>query len=119
VFEEHSKQDLGWFFAQWLTRAGSPVIDAGIRYDSARRVVELQLTQKQKSGPYRLPLEIGIVTRTPNGGTQTRIEKIELKQVQQRFEIAADTPPVDVIIDPNTQVLMQLTVTGQPRLENR
>ena len=31
VFEEHSKQDLGWFFEQWLTRAGSPVIDAGIQ----------------------------------------------------------------------------------------
>ena len=115
VFEEHSKQDLGWFFEQWLTRAGSPVIDAGIRHDAAKKVVELQFTQKQKSGPYRLPLEIGIVTRAANGAMQTRIEKIELNQAQQRFEIAADTAPVDVIIDPNTQVLMRLTVARPDR----
>ena len=45
-----------------------------------------------------------------NGALQTRIEKIELTQAQQRFEIAADTVPLDVVIDPNTQILMQLTI---------
>jgi hypothetical protein len=36
-----------------------------------------------------------------------RIEKIDLTQVNQRFEFAADSAPSDVVLDPNTWMLME------------
>ena len=34
VMEENSGADLGWFFDQWLNRAGSPVVEGSWRYDA-------------------------------------------------------------------------------------
>lgn len=45
-----------------------------------------------------MPLEIGV-----NGN---RIEKITMTQKQQRFDIAAESAPGAVTLDPNTWVLM-------------
>lgn len=102
VMEEHSELGLSWFFQQWLSRAGSPALEGGWRYDAATQRVVVELTQTQPSDAYRLPLEIGF---TVDGAP--KIEKIELTQKHQRFEIAADKQPVTVTLDPNTWVLME------------
>jgi aminopeptidase N len=102
VMEENSGRELSWFFHQWLARAGSPVIEGGWRYDATAKRVVLELTQSQPGDAYRLPLEIGFT----NDGAP-KIEKIELTQKQQRFEIAADKEPATVTLDPNTWVLME------------
>ncbi|MFL5489238.1 MAG: hypothetical protein ACJ8AJ_12235 [Gemmatimonadaceae bacterium] len=64
----------------------------------------IQLTQTQKGKPYRLPLEVGLAADSAAG---LRIEKIDLTQENQRFEIAADRAPSDVALDPNTWMLME------------
>ncbi|MSR06851.1 MAG: M1 family peptidase, partial [Gemmatimonadetes bacterium] len=102
VMEETSGQDLSWFFRQWLRRPGSPVVDGGWRYDPVQRRIEVDLAQTQAGEAYRLPLEIAI---TPDSGT-VRIEKIELTQASQRFQLSADRAPVSVELDPNTWILM-------------
>ncbi|HZM86964.1 MAG TPA: M1 family metallopeptidase [Blastocatellia bacterium] len=102
VMEENSGLELSWFFRQWLTRAGSPAIEGGWRYDAASRRVVLELTQTQIGDAYRLPLEIGL---TIDG--VSKIEKIELTQKQQQFQIAAEKEPLSVTLDPNTWVLME------------
>jgi aminopeptidase N len=104
VMEENSGLELSWFFRQWLKRAGSPIVEGGWRYDAAAKQVVLEFAQTQPGEAYRLPLEIGI---TIEGTPQTRIEKIEFRQKQQRFEIAADKEPATVALDPNTWVLME------------
>ncbi len=104
VMEEHSGKDLSWFFNQWLARAGSPVIEGTWSYDATAKKIIIELTQAQPGEAYRLPLELGI---TVDGSPQTRIEKIELTQKQQRFEIAADKEPSKVALDPNTWTLME------------
>ena len=83
--EENSGQDLSWFFRQWLYRAWSPSIEGGWKYNSGSRKVEIDLVQTQKGDAYRLPLEIGI--------EGARIEKLEMTQKQQHFEIAAERAP--------------------------
>ncbi len=98
VMEENSGQDLGWFFAQWLHRTPSPAIEGGWKYNAGTKKVEIDLLQTQKGDAYRLPLEIGI------GGA--RIEKLEMTQKQQHFEIASDGAPEVVTLDPNTWVLV-------------
>jgi aminopeptidase N len=104
VMEENSGLELTWFFRQWLTRAGSPVIEGNWRYDAAAKKVVIELRQTQTTDPYHLPMEVGL---TLEGAPQLKIEKIELTQKQQRFEIAADKEPTAVALDPNTWVLME------------
>ena len=106
VMEEHSGQDLAWFFKQWLSRPGSPVVEGGWRYNAEAKKLEIELAQTQPGDPYRLPLEVAIAgdaTAVP------RIVKIELTMAKQKFEIEADAEPTAVILDPNTSVLMETT----------
>jgi aminopeptidase N len=109
VMEVHAGRDLKWFFDQWLTRAGHPVIEGTWAYDAANKQVVIQLRQTNSGEPYRLPLDIGI---DAGGTTATRIEKIEMTQKQQRFEIAADKVPAAVRLDPNTWTLMEAQFSG-------
>lgn len=102
VMEEHSGLELLCFFQQWLARAGSPVIEGSWRYDAATKHVVIELTQPQPGEAYRLPFEMGLTS----DGAQ-KIEKIELTQKRQRFEIAVDKEPATVALDPNTWVLME------------
>lgn len=120
VMEQVSGHDLTWFFRQWLYRPGSPVVTGTWRYDPGAKRIQIELKQVQKGDPYRLLLEIGIVsdsgpeTPAPNRATETpahlpgptRIERIELRDRQGTFTIAADTAPRAVQLDPNTWTLM-------------
>jgi aminopeptidase N len=98
VMEENSDQDLDWFFAQWLHRTPSPMVDGGWKYNVTTRKLEIDLAQTQPGDAYRLPLEIGV--------DGTRIEKITMTLKQQHFEIADESVPGAVTLDPNTWVLM-------------
>jgi aminopeptidase N len=104
VMERASGQDLGWFFTQWLTRSGVPAITGGWRYDAAARQVVVEVAQSQSGEPYRLPLEVGIST---TAGAAPRVERVELTGREGRFTFPANTEPADVVLDPNTWVLME------------
>jgi aminopeptidase N len=104
VMEEHVRQDLTWFFRQWLYRAGSPELDGSWRYDVERKRIEVELSQLQPGDPYRLPIELGIAT---DESAEPRIEKIELKERQGRFEFRVEKEPAAVTLDPNCWVLMK------------
>ncbi len=103
VMEEASGSDLGWFFQQWLYRAGSPVVEGGWTYNPQSKKLSIDLAQKQPGDAYRLPLEI-----VTTGGRTT---KIEMTAKQQHFEIATDQEPSAVELDPNTWILMDAKFT--------
>lgn len=102
VMEETSGMDLRWFFRQWLFRPGSPVLDGGWRYDAATKKIRIDLAQQQPGSAYRLPLEIGIF---PPDDSKKKMEKIEMDQKQERFEIQTDKEPSSVVLDPDTWML--------------
>lgn len=102
VMEETAGVDLRWFFEQWLLAPGSPVVEGAWRYNPATKKIELELTQTQPGKAYRLPLEVGVTV----GGAPATVERIDLTQKQQKFEIASDREPGTVELDPNTWVLM-------------
>jgi aminopeptidase N len=100
--EETSGADLGWFFEQWLYRAGSPVVSGAWKYNSAAGKIEITLAQTQPGAPYRLPLEIAVTA----AGASPAVHRIECTDRKQEFEIAADREPLSVELDPNLWVLM-------------
>lgn len=99
VMEDTSGKYLGWFFTQWLYRAGSPVVEGTWTYDAAAKKVKIDLAQTQPGAPYRLPIDVSV------GG---KIERITMLNKQQQFEIAADTAPDKVELDPNVWLLMDV-----------
>jgi aminopeptidase N len=104
IMEEQSGQDLGWFFKQWLRRGGSPEVKGDWRYDAEAKKVVIELAQTQPGDPYRLPLEVAV---TAKEGTTPKVVKIEMTKAKQTFEIAADTEPAGVALDPNTSALIR------------
>jgi aminopeptidase N len=102
VMEEVSGADLGWFFEQWVYRAGTPVVEGAWRYDAAAKKVVLELEQKQEGEAYRLPIEVA---------AGAKMERVEMTGRRQRFEIAAEEDPGEVTLDPNTWMLMESKVT--------
>jgi aminopeptidase N len=104
VMEKTSGQDLAWFFTQWLKRPGSPVVDGSWHFDASAGHLVIELSQTQKSDPYRLPLEIGVQEKA---GQPLRIVKQEFNSRTQKFEIPVGGEPTDVILDPNTWLFMQ------------
>jgi aminopeptidase N len=104
VMETAAGQELRWFFDQWLARPGTPRVEGSWRFDAARKQIDVELSQTIAGDPFRLPIEIGIVTKA---GDLPRIERHELNQRRATFQIAADAEPAAVVLDPDTWLLME------------
>jgi aminopeptidase N len=102
--EQASGRDLGWFFAQWLTRAGVPRLAGTWRYDAASRQILITIEQTQPGDPYRLPIEVGIVQDPQQ---RPRIERVQLTERRATFTLPADAPPASIVLDPDTWLLME------------
>ena len=67
IFEQVSGKDLGWFFAQWLTRPGVPKLEGSWRYDAAKKVVDsvrLRFCSLQATWQPRHPMHLVVSTST-------------------------------------------------------
>ena len=103
VFEQVSGKQLEWFFTQWLNRPGVPKIEGSWRYDAARRVVEVTIAQSQAPAAYHVKLDVGIIAIA---GEPPRVETIDMNGKQGTFTFPLDAMPANVILDPNTTLLM-------------
>ncbi len=106
VMEQVAGTDLRWFFDQWLERPGMPKLSGTWQYDSEGRQIHLQLQQTQAGEPYRLPIEIGVIT----GANPPSVHRIELTGASGRFTIPASVRPSSLSIDPNTWLLLEAAV---------
>jgi aminopeptidase N len=108
--ERESKQDLGWFFDQWLRRPGYPEVTATWSYDSTSRRVDVELTQSSRFGAFRFPLVIGLVD---SAGVMHR-STVEMKPAAGgtlRTQVASPGKPTRVVLDPDVALLARLVVT--------
>jgi len=102
AMEEVSKQDLAWFFHQWLNRSGVPALEGSWRYDAAAKRVRIVLRQTQPGEPFRFSIGIGIAATT---GSLPVVRSFPVSARETTIEVPADTEPASVSLDPNVWLL--------------
>ncbi len=104
AMEETSKNDLNWFFSQWVYGGSFPKLNVKRVYNSKTKELELTFNQIQKidgltPDAFILPLEIEIKTAS---GIKT--EKIQLTKRDQVFKFKLNEKPVSLIIDKDEKI---------------
>ncbi len=112
AMEEVSGQDLGWFFAQWLTRSGVPQVSGSWRYDAAAKQIVVVVQQTQAADPFRFSLGVGVVNgaSTSVAGTSPAVTQMQVTGRESTFTIPADTEPASVGLDPGVWTLAEFGV---------
>jgi len=108
--EKTSRQDLRWFFDQWLRRPGYPEVAAAWSYDSTSHQVNVEVTQGVRFGSFRFPLVVGIVD---SAGVvhRTTVDMNAAEGATVRMQSASVSKPIRVILDPDVALLAAFAVT--------
>jgi aminopeptidase N len=115
-------KDLSWLFRELLNRGGVLQVQGAWRYDAATKQVQVTLNQTQKSGLYRMPIELAITLKettetegqprrneTPEPQPVKHIQILRLDQQSQVFGFPVASEPISVALDPDSWVMMQAT----------
>ncbi|MDH3640410.1 MAG: M1 family aminopeptidase, partial [Gammaproteobacteria bacterium] len=103
--EEASGQNLATFFEQWLYRGGMLKIRGDWTYDPSAKVLRIELEQVQDDGyTFTMPIPVGIYAE---GVDRPRIEVLEFDDMNKTFTIPIEERPTDIVLDPDTWVLME------------
>lgn len=105
VMEQQYGQDLQSFFRQWLYQAGYPDLKASWKYSIFGKKLTISLEQIQEKGPL-FDLEIPIAVYYKNI-PEPDIHTLKINERTNTFKLKVRKSPSEVILDPNTQVLMK------------
>ena len=100
VFAEESRQNLRWFFAQWMEQDGAPVLSLSDAI--ARPVVgsphafQLEAAIVQSSKPFRLPLQLRIRMEGDREQTLT----VPLRSPREAISVTLPARPIAIELDP-------------------
>jgi len=106
VAEDVSGKDLKWFFDQWLYRPGIPKLNANWKREGNEIKVEIKQTGSQT---FQLPLQIGIVS----ADGKITIQKLSIKSKEEEFKIESSSNPVKLVLDPNTKLLFEGSISSK------
>jgi aminopeptidase N len=107
--EHASKQQLGWFFDQWLRRPGYPIVTAEWSYDRVAREIVISATQDAKFGLFQFPLAVAVVDSSGTAHRAVlRVQASAGSTAQIRMPLAA--APASVVLDPDVELLAALRV---------
>jgi len=106
--QEVTGEDYGWFFDQWLLKAGHPVLEVSTHFNSSAGILHVTVEQVQGDSNgvpvYRLPFTIGVTTAA---GKTT--EQVELTKAKQVFSIKVNEAPLMVRFDEGDILLKEWT----------
>ncbi len=110
--ERESKQELGWFFDQWLRRPGYPEVTADWSYDSTTHEVVVNVRQGTRFGLYQFPLTVAAID---SAGVQHRatFNMSRFGAPAAPARIPLPSAPAAVVLDPDVQLLAALSM-GKP-----
>ena len=104
AFEESSGEDLGWFFEEWVYKAGYPELEITQQWEESTQRLHLVVEQKQtvdENTPlFRMPAEVEFTT--PAGRTRRRIE---FSHARDEYYFPIDREPVMTRFDPDHRIL--------------
>lgn len=99
-FEQASGRDLGWFFTQWLERAGAPRVEM-VSAEAAES--GFSLTLRQDAPAYRLSLPVVVETTAGMEHHRVAVEGAEV-----RVSLATEARPLAAHVDPEHEVFRRL-----------
>ncbi|HUL43344.1 MAG TPA: M1 family metallopeptidase [Bacteroidota bacterium] len=108
AIEEATGYNLGWFFDEWLYKAGYPEFEVRSDWNQSGRSLNLSVRQTQKidslTGVFSMPVNVEIWENDI-----PRTEKIWVSKAEETFSFRADQKPQLVIFDKGSRVLKRLT----------
>jgi len=110
AFEKSTKQDLDWFFGQWLKRPGAPQLRlerVEKRRQEGRFVVRFEI--EQTSPTYRLTLPVAA-----DIATGRIVKEVVLDRQRKSFELTYDENPRTLTVDPDFHVFRRLAPEESP-----
>lgn len=108
AMEHESKQNLGWFFDQWLRRPGYPELTVKWAYDAAAHEVVLDMNQSTRFGLFQFPVTVAVVDSA--GSTHRDTLQMPATAGTHQLRIPLGTAPARVIVDPDVELLATFTV---------
>src|SRR5579875_1236126 len=104
LFEEHLKEDLEFFFNQWIYSPGHPRLDVSYTYDPLVKTLRLVVRQiGQNSRVYTLKVNIEVVTSS----TRKRFI-LDLRGRETSYTFRVDSKPAYVCFDPDLSVIGEI-----------
>jgi aminopeptidase N len=112
LFTEMTGEDYGWFFEQWLYKAGYPECKIKITHDEKLNHARVQIEQIQSSKDgmtpeiFRFPLTVEFVDEK---GIRNRYV-MQVNERVQGFYYPLQNRPLQIVIDPDYATLMDWTI---------
>ena len=105
AMEETSKQDLDWFFNQWVYGIGYPKLTVTPVWNEAKKTMTLTVNQTQaavglNTGAYRLPMSVEF--RAAESAPEKR--DLEVTKRVETFTYKLDRKPTVIVIDRETRI---------------
>ena len=111
AFQEETGVNVEPFFAQWIFKPGMPVLDFTWAYDDVKKEVVAHVKQTQDTSDgipiYSTPLSFALL-REGSAGHVERV-RASLTTADQEFRFPAAARPDAVLIDPDHDLLKDLT----------
>ncbi len=116
---EATGQSLGWFFEQWVRKAGFPELKVTRAWDASRGVLTLTVEQtqemKDETPLFRIPLDVEIETGGRSRAT-TQSLRLWVEKAHETFHVPLSAAPTRVAIDP-AEVVLKTLVYERPTAE--
>jgi aminopeptidase N len=112
VAETVSGTSLGYFFDQWLLRAGYPIYEIGWRYERTgpgAYELRVEVSQIQVQPAFRMPISIAVETTAGE-----RRFQIFNSEREESFVLALDAEPIALLFDPDFYLLRNENVPVLP-----
>ncbi len=113
IMEKYYKQDLGWFFEQWINRKGA--IQLKIELLNKRKrvkeyIVEIRISQLQEGPPYISD----IPTKITSANGESIKYNIKINEKVQEIKLAFNQNPVTIQFDPDYELFRKLYKSEVP-----
>lgn len=119
VFAEESRQDLRWFFAQWVEQDGAPVLSlsgavARPVTGAPGQAFQLEATIVQSGKPFRLSIPLLIRME----GDREQVLTVPLRELRERISLTLPARPISMELDPDFMAFRRIARQSLPPVLN-